>query len=206
MPVIIDYSIVRQTLQAAGLECLYHNSGSWGYPPPAHSTSPSPSPLLGKEIFTLGLLLADDPTLRQQARPMAKLIDKPVPASLAYHVLGALAGLSQPLWLMPGSHWAYELTFGTPPMTDWLEQAGLTDAQQLTARNDGSAVAFSPAEFSKLAGVLSQFWSFRTDSDYRLYAPNGQAIVHVHHHRQAWVLTPNEGIIKILSNGLRPLV
>src|SRR4051812_15924843 len=108
MPTIVDYPLVVQRLAQQRLRCLYHNSGAFGFEP-------------GIDAFMTGWIGADDPSIRPAARQSVIQFDPPhepnVAAGFERVWRGSLAG---PIWLMPASHWTYELDFGN---ADWLPDA-----------------------------------------------------------------------------------
>ena len=93
------------------------------------------------------------------------------------------------VWVLPKSHWAYELQFGSHEwMPDLLREVGV-DPQVLEARHDGTALAFALAEepaFERLvAGLLARLLG----SDFLIAWPGRPALCTVHHHKQLWWTT-----------------
>src|SRR5438874_9760388 len=95
-------------MQADGLRCLYHNSGAFG---------------VGGDVAVeaAGWVGPEDPTIRPAARPFVRSVPPPYESRLASLVVRTWQEvLAGPAWLMPKSHWAYELEFGS---SAWLPGA-----------------------------------------------------------------------------------
>src|SRR5438105_4156651 len=113
-----------------GLRCLYHNSGAFGFD-------------TGVTVEATGWVGPVDPTIRPAARPFVRPVAPPYELRLA-----SLTGvawrdvLAGAAWLMPKSHWAYELEFGSHAwLPGALSRIGI-DPSQLAGRNNGSSIAF----------------------------------------------------------------
>lgn len=183
MPRVIDYAQVLASLTGAGMESLYYNSGAFGY---IESTS----------VESVGWILRDDLTLRPAARDIARLI---LPGDET--TLAAMAGtiwathLSDcAAWVLPKSHWAYELDFGS---YSWLP-AALVEAgvepQFLADRHDGAAVEFSLYERPQVEALTATLLQRLAGSDFMILFRHGEtvpAICTVHHHKQLWWTTPH---------------
>lgn len=175
MPTIIDYPQVLATLEGQGLVCNYHNSGAFGFP---RETSTHIAAFIGPE----------DATIRPAAMGFIRHITAPYEAHLASHARRFWEEcIGQTVWLMPISHWAYELDFGS---ASWLPSAlqsiGI-DPQRLHPRNNGSAIAFSAGEGPALRAILISLLTHVAASDFTLAFPeNGQIVCTVHHHKQMW--------------------
>jgi hypothetical protein len=185
VPRVIDYPVVLATLQSAGLNCVYPNSGAFGLPP-------------GCTPHVVGWAHADDPTIRPHARAALRIVpDGSLPALLNHTWLDDLAG---PLWLMPASHWAYELQFGS---ADWLppllSQHGL-DPESLRPRTDGSAIEFAATESDSLLAMVQQLFTHLIASDFTVTFPGRPVVALLHHHRQIWWQTSDLAIWKSLDS------
>ena len=184
---------MSETLLGAGMESLYHNSGAFGFPRaiPTHS---------------VGWIGEEDPTLREAARPLTRRVGRPYGATLATLATRAwLEFLPGPLWLMPKSHWAYELDFGNRewlPVT--LERAGV-DPRGLDGRNDGSAIEFDDADAAAFSAVLEDLLTRLRGSDFAFVLPGRPVVCTVHHHAQLWWTTSDASILRALD-GLVPPV
>jgi hypothetical protein len=187
MPTIIDYPAVLQTLER-NLRCVYPNSGAFGVPS-------------GVTNHILGWAAADDPTIRSEVRAFLRIVPQPAPRRLASlltrawqeHLLG-------PLWLMPASHWAYELQFGG---LDWLP--GLLNdigvgADSLRSRTDGSAIQFEFAETEILRPLVERLFEKLIASDFTIAFPDRPVVALLHHHQQIWWQTSDGAIWKSLDS------
>src|SRR5947209_719542 len=94
-------------MTSLGMRCLYHNSGAFGPDDPG-------------ALKAIGWIGPDDPTIRPEARALTRPVGPPYEANLADLATRAWAELRGPAWLMPRSHWAYELDFGSKT---WLPAA-----------------------------------------------------------------------------------
>jgi len=188
MPRVLNYAEVLESLTQHGLECLYHNSGAFGFPE-------------GMTTYSVGWLLQEDPTIRALARPMAKIVDPPVEKTLA-----TMAGRmwaehlgNQLAWVMPKSHWAYELDFGN---YQWLptvmSEAGLA-AESLKGRNDGSAVEFDISEQPAFETFIERLLRHLVGSDFMVAFSGGGTICTVHSHKQLWWTTRDATIADALQ-------
>lgn len=171
---LIDYSHVLQALTAAGLQCLYHNSGAFGFGDDASTQS-------------VGWILREDPTIKPAARAMATLVEG-TESTLAERAVQVWQKTfpKSPAWVLPKSHWAYELTFGSYA---WLPAAlagvGL-DANELAGRNDGSGIEFSPADALACQVFIEKLLRHLAGSDFMLVLGGGKLLCTIHHHKQLW--------------------
>ena len=192
MPQIIDYSVVSETLLGAGFESLYHNSGAFGFPRavPTHS---------------VGWIGADDPTLREAARPLTRRVAAPYEATLAALATRAWRDiLPGPLWLMPKSHWAYELDFGSREwLAGTLERIGI-DPRALEGRNDGSAIEHGEADAASFASMLEDLLTRLRGSDFAFVVPGRPVVCTVHHHAQLWWTTTDAAVVRALDAMVPP--
>jgi len=182
VPTVIDYPTVLETLERCGLRCVYPNSGAFGLPPDGAS-------------HIVGWCAGDDSTIRPEMRSVVRIVPPPASASLAallerawqHHVPG-------PIWLMPASHWAYELQFGG---AEWLAEllAGHgIDSQVLRSRSDGSAVEFHSKEAELFSAMVEALFDRLTASDFTVAFPGHPVVATLHHHQQIWWQTTNRGI------------
>src|SRR5438067_2002656 len=103
MPQIIDYEIVLERMRREGFKCVYHNSGAFEF--------------IEGEVKTVGWIGPDDPTIREEAKPFVRSVPPPYEENLTELLVKAMPGMA---WVMPMSHWAYELDFGS---REWLADA-----------------------------------------------------------------------------------
>jgi hypothetical protein len=190
VPTLIDYPVVLQTLSRS-LQCVYPNSGAFGIPP-------------GITNHIIGWSAADDPTIRPEMHSALRIIPEPAARTLASLLTRAWQEhLPGPLWLMPASHWAYELQFGSP---DWLPPLLIAigiDPKQLRSRTDGSAIQFEPAEQDALRPLIENLFTHLIASDFTIAFPTRPIVALLHHHRQIWWQTSDETLWKSLNSLFR---
>lgn len=186
MPWIIDYSLVLEQMRQQHCRCLYHNSGAFGFAPPA-------------KALTAGWIGPEDSTLTPQARTISQQIAEPYAARLTQGVLDLWRDrLPGRLWVMPMSHWAYEMDYGS---VNWLpqtlEQIGI-DPGLLAGRNNGSALEFANHETIGASLVISLLLQRLHSSDFMIAFPNRPVLCMVHHHTQLWWSTTDESLHQAL--------
>jgi hypothetical protein len=187
VPTIVDYSIVQRTAAEIALVSLYHNSGSFGFAP-------------GVATEHVGWIAQPDATLRPGMRDAARQAQPPYPQNLAGAVARAVLLLGPAaVWLLPSSHWAYELRFGGDWVAKLLNQLSI-DPANLRDRADGSAIAFAPAEVPILSIAIATMLENlpATNSDFALLTPPLRLVGMVHHHQQIWWTTPDPAIAAAL--------
>jgi hypothetical protein len=179
MPTIIDYRTVLERLEQAGMVCNYHGSGAFGYP--EHVST--------QVLAWVGPI---DVTIRPEFRERARLVEEPFAENLARLVdrawREALAGV---VWLMPASHWAYELTFGGGTwLVQLLGDVGV-DPTTLAGRPDASAVEFAPVEGEAFYRIVEGLIRQMGESDFVAVWPDAGVLAHLHHHKQVWWVAPD---------------
>src|SRR4051812_12061324 len=108
MPWIIDYQLVQEQMRRQHLKSLYYNSGAFGF---ADSSN----------VKAIGWIGPADPTLKPAALAAARAVPPPYEANLSERLTKLwLEHLPGKAWVMPMSHWAYELDFGS---REWLPSA-----------------------------------------------------------------------------------
>lgn len=187
MPWIVDYSQVLQQMQGQGLRSLYYNSGAFGFAPEA-------------AIQSVGWLGPEDPSLRPEARAIARQVPPPYERELTRRVVRAWQDhLPGSVWLMPKSHWAYELDFGS---RDWmpalLEHAEI-DAGLLQPRTNAAAIEFALHETEPFSHVAEGLLRMLLGSDFALAFPGHPVTCTLHHHKQVWWTSTEPQLIKSLS-------
>ena len=186
---IVEYDTVLQTLLEQGLKSLYYNSGAFGFP--ADATPPP------RHVGWIG---PPDETIRPAARPLLRHVPPPFERNLAE--LAAVAwGQALPgnVWVMPRSHWAYELDFGSREwMPGLLGSVGI-DAAGLAARNDGSAIEFAADERDAFVRFVTGLLEGLLGSDFALAVPGRAALCTVHHHKQLWWTTTSADVYAALE-------
>src|SRR3954470_19471633 len=135
---------------------LYYNSGAFGF-------SPDVQPQI------VGWLGPPDSTLRDSAAAMAISVAEPDEENLARLLIRAWQEyLPGRAWVMPMSHWSYELDFGS---RDWmpatLEGIGV-DPGLLMTRNNAAAIEFAADEHVALERFVTRLLQMLTQSDFAL--------------------------------------
>jgi hypothetical protein len=190
LPWIIDYQIVLEQMRQQRLKCLYYNSGAFGFPPDA-------------PVHTIGWIGPRDETIRPAALPFTRQVAAPHEenlASLARRAWGQL--LPGRAWIMPMSHWAYELDYGSREWMPQLIESVDLDPGMLEGRNNGAAIEFSPEEGQAFDDFVRRLLEMLLGSDFMLAFPGRPVLCTVHHHKQLWWTTPDES----LAAGLDGLV
>jgi len=190
MPRVIDYAEVLESLNRAGLVSLYHNSGAFGFAEEAPTQS-------------VGWIVRDDSTIRPAARAICRLVSPPTERTLATFAGAIWADrlASESVWVMPMSHWAYELDFGSYQwLPTVLSEAGI-DPIQLIGRHDGAAIEFLRAERPEFEKMIEHLLMHLAQSDFTFVFPGGATVCTVHHHKQLWWTTTDTAI----SDRLRQL-
>ena len=194
MPRIIDYAAVRQTMLDQGLVSLYHNSGAFGFPEGAGAQS-------------VGWVGPPDATIREAARPLLRHVPPPFERNLAE--LAAVVwqqSIPGAAWVMPKSHWAYELDFGSREwMPSLLESIGVV-AAALVSRNDGSALEFGADERDPFVRLVEGLLGRLLGSDFALAFPERPVLCTLHHHKQLWWTTSDVAIVQALGRLVPPTV
>jgi hypothetical protein len=147
----------------------------------------------------------DDPTLRPAALPLVRRVPQPYAANLAAAAVRAWRELLPgPAWLMPKSHWAFELDHANGAwMPELLRRVGI-DPAALAGRNDGSAIEFAPADDSPLGAALEELLTKLWGSDFALAWPGRRVVCTVHHHTQLWWTSSDTGFIASLDTIVPP--
>ncbi len=186
MPRLIDYPETARQMTAAGLICHYYNSGAFGFPQG------------DADVKTVGWICHDDQSIRAEARLHAHRVDPPTPQRLARMAICAWQNLRGDAWLLPMSHWAFELDFGSAEwMPQMLQQLGM-DATVLATRATGDAIVFSRDEGKALADTLATLLDRLRNSDFALILPGSCTVALVHHHAQLWWQTKDANAFNAL--------
>lgn len=179
MPRVIDYPDVLQSLTSRGLVSLYYNSGAFGFDP-------------ATTVQHAGWILREDPTIRPAARDMARIVpgDETTLATMVSQIV-----VDQSVWVMPKSHWAYELDFGSSAWLPGALRAIGVDGDSLINRHDGSAIEFSPAERQEFESLTASLLSNLAGSDFMFVTADAKTICTIHHHKQLWWSSVDEDVI-----------
>ena len=187
MPRIIDYPDVLGQLTADGLECHYYNGGAFGYPAGG---------------IVRGWIAAPDPTIKAEMLSNIRAVPAQNLPDLAARVWLEL--LPGPVWVMPGSHWSYELNYGSRQwLPDVLGQIGI-DSSNLISRTAAAAIEFALPEQAALKSVIQNLLQKLTASDFTMAFPGRAAICTIHHHQQLWWASADAELIRRLDSLIEP--
>ena len=190
MPCVVDYPIVLAQLRQQGLVCLYHNSGAFGFP---------------REIPTQsrGWIGPADDSIQLLARSLTRPVPQPYEANLAAMAERAwLNCLPGNVWVMPKSHWAYELQFGSREwMPGLLEKMGI-DSRLLVDRNNAAAIEFASGEIDLFRQFVQGLLEMLHGSDFLLAFGSHKTVCTIHSHKQLWWTTANAQIAMELDRVL----
>jgi len=168
---VIDYADVLKQAASDGLRCVYPNSGAF-------------SPTGEHQI--IGWLGPADATIRADLAARAVQCPPPYPQSLAAWFGRVWQPMNRPAWLLPKSHWAYELGHAHQ---DWLIERLMSlgiDVGELARHTDAPALAFGREESEALTGLMSLLLEHLKTSDYAILLPGLPVVVTLHHHQQLW--------------------
>lgn len=103
------------------------------------------------------------------------------------------------LWVMPASHWAFELDFGSREwMPEVLKQIGI-DSRVLQDKTDGSAIEFTLPEKSKAGRFVLRLIEKLSGSDFYIVFPDHRVVILLHHHKQIWWTSASVELIEGLD-------
>jgi hypothetical protein len=192
MPEIIEYSSVASRLENAGLKCHYHNSGAFGFADE-------------RGTHSRGWIGQPDPTIREAALPLVRQVPAPAAEAMTQLLMRAwIEHLGGEVWVMPKSHWAYELTFGNAAWLEpLLDQIGVPPAS-LQHRSDAAALSFTEDETAPLRLLVGGMLENLAGSDFLLLFLAGPTLCTIHHHRQIWWTSRSADQIALLDQ-LLPL-
>jgi hypothetical protein len=187
MPKVVDYADARDRLLAGGFVSLYHNSGAFGFP-------------RGAAWQMRGWIGPEDPTVRLEARPYIMYVPEPYAPNLADLFVRSRRHIRGDAWLMPKSHWHFELHDGNPQLLETLlPQIGI-DPAALRERNDGSAISFDVDEEEPLRHAVERLLIELRGSDFLIAFPDAAAVCTVHHHVQLWWQTTDHHLFALLES------
>jgi hypothetical protein len=187
VPSIIDYPTVLETLRNQKLRCVYHNSGAFAFED-------------GVEARSLGWIGPADESIRPQVRHLIRNVPPPFEENLSRLFVRAWREiLPGKIWVMPASHWAYELDFGSRAwMPEVLQSIGI-DSRLLETRTTAAAIEFSENESPLLERFVARLLEMLQASDFSIAFPGRAAICSLHHHKQLWWSSSDERIVAALE-------
>jgi hypothetical protein len=183
MPGIVEYARVLEAMRSKRWRCVYYNSGAFA---PEANDAPA----------YVGWIGPDDPTIRPDMLDFAVSVARPHAPVLAELTTRAWQTLLPgELWLMPASHWAFELDHS--PHKSWLgnllDRLNL-DRQDLARRTDASAIAFAMDESGAFERACGELLERMHSSDFALAFPDHPVGALLHHHRQVWWTLGDTGL------------
>ena len=220
MPSIIDYPDVLQAARGVGLRCVYYNSGAFELTPaalsvrdetaridaerpagPGNESDPVGVRAASPPVQIVGWLGPDDPTIRPGLPAVLWRFAPPFEPNLAAAACRFWqTQVSAQAWLLPASHWAYELDFGSADwMAEMLRGIGI-DPEALRHRTNAAAIAFDLQEIDSLGASLTTLLLRLTASDFTLLCPDRRLIVTLHHHKQLWWQTDDPSLASVLTH------
>jgi hypothetical protein len=184
MPTIIDYPIVLDRLSSEGLTCHYYNGGSFG--------------LADAEVR--GWVGPPDETIKPAARELTRNVPEPFEATLTGWASRVWRqALPGNVWVMPASHWSFELTHGNQSWLPSLLNAINIDSSLLIQRTNAAAIEFLPSEEQHFKTLLEGLLTGLTASDFTLAFPEHAAVCMIHHHKQLWWVAADQQIVRFLD-------
>lgn len=182
MPRIVDYPTVLDLLTRQGLKSLYYNSGAFGFPPDVQTT-------------TRGWIGKPDAAIRPAAMQWIRQVNEPFGQQLSAHFLWVWKQyLPGPVWVMPKSHWAYELEFGSRAWMPAALAAVGVDWQQLLPLNNAAAIEFAEADAELLGNFVIELLTRLDGSDFQAVFAGGQTICTIHSRGQLWWTTVDAAV------------
>jgi len=185
MPTVIDYATVTTATNRLGLQCVYHNSGSFGF-------------VENNTVKIVGWLGPADATVRPGLGTLIHA-PPPYPQTLAAKITQVWQIiLSGPAWVLPKSHWAHDLD---PAYGHWLDDTlsaiGINPAPLRPLAN-AAAIEFSSNESAAFIRLVEALLLNLKSTDYAVIFPEHPHLVTLHHHQQVWWQTADESLVKIL--------
>lgn len=187
MPWIIDYEMVLDQMRRQRMKSLYPNSGAFGF-------------LDTASVRQRGWLGPPDVTLRPEAVQAARQVIEPHESNLAKLLVQAWRDvIGGKVWIMPMSHWAYELDYGSREwMPAVLEHAGL-DPGLLETRSDAAAIEFSLTEAGHVQHLVQRLIEMLFGSDFAVAFPGTPLLCTIDHHQQVWWSSTDAALIDRLD-------
>ena len=187
MPWIIDYQMVLEQMRSQKFKCHYYNSGAFGFPDLSMTR-------------TLAWVGPEDPTIKPSARPFIRQVAEPYEETLAAMATKLwLEQLPGRAWVMPMSHWAYELSHGSREWMPALVEGLDVDPGLLQTRNNAAAIEFAPSEPQRFEHFVGRLLMLLNGSDFMIAFPGRSTLCTLHHHKQLWWTTTNEPVIEAVE-------
>ena len=182
---IVDYADVCKRADTLGLISAYYNTGAFTFP-------------AGETVHIVGWVGGVDSTIRPGLATVA--VGEPVAANLVKRLMAMWPGeIDGPAWVMPKSHWAFELDHGNGGWLGPALAAVGVDPELLRPLTDGAAIEFEPGD-AAISGLLETLLTHLTASDFAILFPRHRHLVTVHHHVQLWWQTADENWVERLKS------
>ncbi len=187
---IIDYPQVLERARELKFRCVYFNSGAF-----AHEDA--------DKVRIVGWLGPADATIRLDLPATLISVPEPYEEKLADRLLSIWPiKLDGPAWLLPKSHWSFELDHGN---RDWMpqliEEIGI-DPGHLLSRTNAAAIQFEVADAPLLHIAVQKLLTNLQSSDFAIIFPRHRHLVTIHHHKQIWWQTVDEKFAEMLVKNL----
>ena len=103
------------------------------------------------------------------------------------------------VWVMPASHWSYELTHGSRDWMPALIENIDIDPGLLASRTNAAAIEFGPAESGRFRHFIQRLLEMLLASDFVLAFPRRGTVCTLHHHKQLWWVTNQDAVVSGLD-------
>jgi hypothetical protein len=177
MPTVVNYEQVLTVADRMRLRSVYYNSGAFDF-----GSAPT---------HIVGWLGPDDPTLRSDLQALTARVSIPYARNLSTALMHAWRTLLPgTAWVLPKSHWSFELQHAHRPALHAALRALAIDVAHLSSLpSAAAALAFEPDEANALGTLVETIFTENVSSDFALLFPDRPAILTLHHHQQIWLQT-----------------
>ena len=183
---VIEYAEVLQRMTDRGFRCNYPNGGSFSFDPktPTH---------------TRAWIGPPDSTIRPEFSKLILMVEPQYESNLTNGFLRVWKELAPGrLWVMPMSHWHFELNFGSREWLPGLLQKIGVDPEVFIHRSDAAALEFSPEQTEPLAQLVQGLLENLLASDFTIAFCDWPVLCALHHHKQLWWTTADETLAQRL--------
>jgi hypothetical protein len=184
VPRIVEYQTALAELQGQGLICNYYNGGAFGFPK-------------GVEVDVSGWIAGEDPTIRAEIRSKTRVFSPPAEENMARAAVAAWQKeLGGRAWIMPLSHWAFELDFGSKGWLPALISGAGVDPQALADQPNAAPIEFVPSDHERLVTFVQTLLINLASSDFMLAFPGQSILCTIHHHKQLWWASSDKSLLE----------
>jgi hypothetical protein len=103
------------------------------------------------------------------------------------------------VWLMPMSHWAFELSHGSREWLPALVEQIDVDPGLLDGRNNAAAIEFNPQDATSFERFVERLLEMLNATDFTLAFPGRPIVCTLHHHKQMWWTTTDAALLEALE-------